>query len=338
MFLRHLVSFMKLYILCLNELDRINNIVCARIFSMEEKSTADIVKHLLEIRGWTRAKLATKAGVTKVVITRLLNKETSDPKLSILKKLAVAFEVDIGHLTGEHPTPQVEDFVPRLPMSRPVFAMFDRYVVLFGMLIVTISNATILMCFKITEYIIGPFHFINPASFLFPSVYVFVSIIAAVYGRRSANYVIFIAILSNIVFVLALYLSAVQPSEVHFLKSAAYDQVAKVSVNITIAGIISAGSALLLDAWLINKVVEYKLFKHVYAWIYLCILASGLVDSFLYFSILALTNQFTADHYWILIVSDVLYRCLFELAAIYPMWLCIQWLRDIRKAEPSRAI
>ena len=61
---------------------------------------ADNLKRLRKEKGWSQQKLAEKAGISYVVITKVEQGQTKDPTLSSLTKLADALGVSLDELAG----------------------------------------------------------------------------------------------------------------------------------------------------------------------------------------------------------------------------------------------
>lgn len=60
------------------------------------------IKSLREESGWNQATLAKESGVSPAAIS-LIEKDERTPSMVIMRKLASAFMVSIGELTGEQP-------------------------------------------------------------------------------------------------------------------------------------------------------------------------------------------------------------------------------------------
>jgi transcriptional regulator with XRE-family HTH domain len=68
-------------------------------------------------KGWSMSKLADESGISKSLLHRIENEDTSNPELGTLKKIAKALEVTVGDLLGN----EVVRSVRQLPQKRPAW-------------------------------------------------------------------------------------------------------------------------------------------------------------------------------------------------------------------------
>ena len=66
-------------------------------------SIADSLRRLRKAKGWTQQKLAERAGVSLIVVTKVEQGSTKDPAMSSLVKLADALVVGIDELIDRKP-------------------------------------------------------------------------------------------------------------------------------------------------------------------------------------------------------------------------------------------
>ena len=90
-------------------------------------SVGDRIKILREQKGWTQNYLAKVANITQPTIWRLESGDITNPKMDILKKIALALEVSVDVLTGgpERPTSSNEAGAKDL-MPEVVFRGFEK--------------------------------------------------------------------------------------------------------------------------------------------------------------------------------------------------------------------
>jgi transcriptional regulator with XRE-family HTH domain len=77
----------------------------------------DNVKRCCDLRGITQKELAAKLGVTDISLNATL-KEGRDPRVSTVKKIADALEVDIAELLSDRPQQTAEPEVVHVPYIR----------------------------------------------------------------------------------------------------------------------------------------------------------------------------------------------------------------------------
>lgn len=77
----------------------------------------DNVKRCCDLRGITQKELAAKLGVTDISLNATL-KEGRDPRVSTVKKIADALEVDIAELLSDRPQQATEPEVVHVPYIR----------------------------------------------------------------------------------------------------------------------------------------------------------------------------------------------------------------------------
>jgi len=100
------------------------------------------LQNIIESRRWSHATLATAAGVDKMIIHRILNKDNYDPKITHVIKIAKALRLTIDQLVGikadiEQQTTQK----PTVELSSPTHTKFYCYFTATGFLLGFISGA-----------------------------------------------------------------------------------------------------------------------------------------------------------------------------------------------------
>lgn len=68
-------------------------------------------------KGWSMSKLAEESGISKSLLHKIENDETSNPELGTLRKIAKALDVTVGELLGN----EVVQNVRQLPQKRPAW-------------------------------------------------------------------------------------------------------------------------------------------------------------------------------------------------------------------------
>ena len=89
-------------------------------------SVGDRIKVLREQRGWTQNYLAKVAKITQPTIWRLESGDITNPKMDILKKIALALEVSVDVLTGGPERPTSDEAGNKDPMPEVVFRGFEK--------------------------------------------------------------------------------------------------------------------------------------------------------------------------------------------------------------------
>lgn len=81
---------------------------------MDEIYVGSKIKHLREIKGWTQQALADRAGVSRSYLGEL-ERDVSQPTISVLKRIADAFEVPLDMFLEDTkllPLQALEDYFP----------------------------------------------------------------------------------------------------------------------------------------------------------------------------------------------------------------------------------
>lgn len=102
----------------------VNTKVKGQVITM---AVGDRIRVLREEKGWTQNHLAVVAKVPQPTIWRLEKGNTTNPKMAILKKLALALDVSVDVLVGGTRLPTSSDEVgAEDPMPEVVFRGFEK--------------------------------------------------------------------------------------------------------------------------------------------------------------------------------------------------------------------